>query len=202
LEDAPGIAVKLSDYRADLSNKSVLIFIILVFFFALHTGTEQTSFSLFLYNDIGLNKEGIGWMYFIHANVMALLSIINGVVGDHVNARGRGLAALFYIGIFISGITNISLVFTTNFGSVLSTRLSHAVGDSLTMVTRSLIVSNIFVSSRMGGNLGAITTATTLATMVGSIISGAVPGYITGFIIVGALAILCIPAAMAAKPDF
>ncbi len=202
LADAPGTVVKLSDYKADLSNKSVLAFIILVFFFSLHAGPEQTSFSLFLNKDIGLDKSGVGWVYFIHANFMALLSVINGFVSDRFNARGHGMAALFCAGIFISGITNISLVFATSFGTVLATRLSHAVGDSITMVTRSLIISNLFTTTRMGGNLGALTTTITLATLIGSLISGAVPGYATGFVIVGILAVLSIPIVMATKPKF
>jgi MFS transporter, DHA1 family, multidrug resistance protein len=202
LADAPGMAVKLSDYKADLSNKSVLAFIILVFFFSLHAGPEQASLSLFLNKDIGLDKEGVGWVYFIHANVMALLSIVNGIVSDRVNARGRGLSALFYAGVFISGITNISLFLASSFGTVLATRLSHAVGDSLVLVTRSLIISNLFVTTRMGGNLGVLTTTITLATLVGSIFSGAVPGYVTGFVIAGILAVMSIPIVMATKPEF
>jgi MFS family permease len=202
LADAPGMAVKLSDYKADLSNKSVLAFIILVFFFSLHAGPEQASLSLFLNKDIGLDKEGVGWVYFIHANVMALLSIVNGIVSDRINARGRGLSALFYVGVFISGITNISLFLASSFGTVLATRLSHAVGDSLVLVTRSLIISNLFVTTRMGGNLGVLTTTITLATLVGSIFSGAVPGYVTGFVIAGILAVMSIPIVMATKPEF
>ena len=141
-------------------------------------------------------------MYFIHANVMAVLSVINGIIGDRVSARGRGLAAIFYAGIFISGITNVALFLSSSFGTVLATRLSHALGDSLTLVTRSLIVSNIFASKRMGGNLGAVTTTITVATLLGAVISGAVPGYVNGFIIVGILAVIVIPLAMAVKPEF
>jgi hypothetical protein len=70
------------------------------------------------------------------------------------------------------------------------------------MVTRSLIISNLFVVTRMGGNLGTITATVTLATLVGSIISGAVPGYVSGFVIAGALALLSIPIAIIAKPEF
>lgn len=202
LPDAPGMAVKLSDYKADLSNKSVVAFIVLVFFFSFHGGPEQTNFSLYLNKDLGLSKESIGWIYFIHANVMALLSVINGVISDRFNSRGRGLSALLYTGVFISGLTNISLFLTTSFGTVLAARLSHAVGDSLTLVTRSLIVSNVFATSRMGGNLGAVTTTITLATLIGAVVSGALPGYVTGFIVAGLLAILSIPVVMSFKPEF
>ena len=202
LPDVPGTRVKISDYRADISNRSVLIFVILVFAFSLHAGAEQSSFSLFLNKEIKLDKESVGWIFFIHANVMALLSIISGFYADRVNSRGKGLAAPYYIGIAISGITNILLIFTNSFGTVLATRLTHAVGDSLTLVTRSLIVSNLFVSTRMGGNLATIQVTITLGTLFGSIISGAVPGYASGFFIAGAAAVIAVIYALVAKPKF
>ncbi len=202
LADVPGTRIKISDYRADLSSKSVLVFVILVFAFSLHAGAEQSSFSLFLNKEIKLDTESVGWLFFIHANVMAVLSIVSGYYADRVNARGKGLATLYYIGIAVSGLTNIMLMFTTNFGNVLATRLTHAVGDSLTLVTRSLIVSNLFVATRMGGNLATIQTTVTLGTLCGSIISGAVPGYSSGFVIAGAAAVLAVIYALIAKPEF
>jgi MFS family permease len=202
LPDVPGTRVQLADYKADISNKSVLFFIILVFAFSLHAGAEQSSFSLFLNKDIGLSKDLIGWIYFIHATVMAILSVVNGIIGDRFQTRGRGLSTLLYIGLAISGLTNMLLFFTFNFGTVLATRLTHAVGDSLSMVTRSLIISNLFISTRMGGNLGVVTATITLATLTGSIISGAMPGYVSGFVICGAIAVLVIPIAILSKPEF
>lgn len=202
LADVPGTRIKLSDYRADLSSKSVLVFVILVFAFSLHAGAEQSSFSLFLNKDIGMDKESVGWLYFIHANVMAVLSIVSGYYADRVNSRGKGLAALYYVGIAVSGLTNILLMFTTNFGNVLATRLTHAVGDSLTLVTRSLIVSNLFIATRMGGNLATVQTTVTLGTLCGAIISGAFTGYATGFAIAGAAAVLAVIYALIVKPEF
>ncbi|MFA5399935.1 MAG: MFS transporter [Dehalococcoidia bacterium] len=202
LADVPGTRIKLSDYRADLSSKSVLVFVILVFAFSLHAGAEQSSFSLFLNKDIGMDKEAVGWLYFIHANVMAVLSIVSGYYADRVNSRGKGLAALYYAGIALSGLTNILLMFTTNFGNVLATRLTHAVGDSLTLVTRSLIVSNLFITTRMGGNLATVQTTVTLGTLCGAIISGAFTGYATGFAIAGAAAVLAVIYALIVKPEF
>ena len=89
LADVPGTRIKLSDYRADLSSKSVLVFVILVFAFSLHAGAEQSSFSLFLNKEINLDMESVGWLFFIHANVMAVLSIVSGYYADRVNARGE-----------------------------------------------------------------------------------------------------------------
>jgi MFS family permease len=202
LPDVPGTRVLITDYKADISNKSVLVFIIVVFAYSLHAGAEQTSFSLYLNKDIGLGKDVVGLIYFIHATFMAVCSVINGIIGDRFHARGRGLSTLLYIGVAISGLTNMLLFFTFNFGTVLATRLTHAVGDSLSLAIRSLIISNMFVSSRMGGNLGVITATITLATLIGSIISGAVPGYVSGFVICGAIALLAIPIALLSKPEF
>jgi hypothetical protein len=81
--------VRLSDYRADLTDKSVLIFIMLVFAFSLHAGAEQSSLSLFLNKDIGLSDQLVGWLYFIHANVMALLSIFDGFLADRLHSGGK-----------------------------------------------------------------------------------------------------------------
>jgi len=202
LPGVPDTTVKLSDYRADISNRSVLIFIILVFAFSLHVGAEQSSFSLFLNKEIKLDKESVGWIFFIHANVMALLSIVSGYYADRINSRGKGLAIPYYAGIAIVGITNILLIFTDSFGTVLAIRLTHAVGDSLTLVTRSLIVSNLFIATRMGGNLATIQVTITLGTLFGSIISGAVPGYASGFVIAGVIEVIAIGCAVLAKPKF
>lgn len=202
LPDVEGTRVSLTQYKTDLSNKSVLIFIILVFLVSMHIGVEQTSFSLYLNKDLDINKDAIGWLYFIQAMAMAILAVFNGFIGDRFTARGRGLAALFYTGIMISGLTNITLFFTTNFGTVLAVRLSHAVGDSLTIVTRSMIVSHLFIASRIGGNLGTVTTTATLGILVGSLLGGAMPSYTMGFVITGVLAILAIPIAIITKPDF
>jgi hypothetical protein len=85
---------------------------------------------------------------------------------------------------------------------VLATRLTHAVGDSLTLVIRSLIVSNMFLATRMGGNLATIQVTITLGTLFGSIISGAIPGYASGFAIAGAVAVIAVIYALFAKPKF
>jgi len=76
------------------------------------------------------------------------------------------------------------------------------VGDSLTLVTRSLIISNLFVTTRMGGNLATIQTTVTLGTLCGAVISGAFTGYATGFAIAGAAAVLATIYALIAKPEF
>jgi MFS family permease len=202
LPDVPGTVVQLSEYRADLSNKSVLVLIMLVFAFSLHAGAEQSSLSLYMNKGIGLSKDIIGLVYFLNACLMAVLLVINGIIGDRFHARGRGLASLLYVGLFISGLTNIMIPFTSDFGTILSTRLAHAVGDSLSMVTRGLVISSLFITSRMGGNLGAVTATITLATLTGSVISGALPGYSAGFVICGAVAIISIPIAIMSRPDF
>lgn len=202
LPEVRGTRVHLADYKADISNKSVLVFLILVFAFSFHAGVEQSSFSLYLNKDIGLSKELVGWIYFIHASFMAIFSVVNGILGDRFHAGGRKLGTLLYIGMLISGLTNIALFYASDFGTVLATRLSHALGDSLTMVTRSLIVSHLFLSSRMGGNLGIVTATVTFATLSGSIVSGALPSYVSGFVISGMIAILAIPIAIMAKPDY
>ena len=202
LADLPGTRVPLSMYRADLSNRTVLIFVVLVFLVSLHMGVEQTCFSLYLNKDLNISQDDVGLLYFLQALAMSVLAVFNGFIGDRATARGRGLAALFYSGIAVSGLTNIALFFATGFSSALGVRLFHAIGDSMTLVTRSMIISHLFVASRIGGNLGTVTTTINLAMLAGALLGGIIPGYSLAFVVAGALALLVIPIGLITRPKF
>ena len=202
LQDVEPIKFNLGDYRRDIANKEVLILVILSFLVSLHLGVERTSLSLFLSENISLSEDSIGMMFFFIGITIAILSVINGVIGDRRTGKGKSLGVLFYSGIFISGLFNMSLFYANSFGTVLAMRLLHIIGDSLLMVSRNTIISNLFLPERIGGNLGIITTTITLGTFVGAVASGIIPGYVLPFIIAGVLAILAIPPAIAARPKF
>lgn len=202
LQDVEPMKIELGDYRKDIANKEMLILVVLTLLTSLHLGVEQTSLSLFFREDIGLHEDSIGMMFFLTAIFMAILSYINGFVSDRVTGKGNSLRVLFYLGLFISGLFNIILLFTSTFGTVLVVRLLHVLGDSLILISRSVIIYNLFIQERIGGNLGVINMAITLGTFVGTVISGAIPGYILPFVVVGALSLLAIPPAISAKPKF
>lgn len=202
LQDVEPTKFELVHYRKDVANKEALVLVALTFLVSLHLGVERTCFSLYMKEDIGLSVNSIGTMFFFIGMTVAILTIINGFISDRRLGKGKGLAALFYSGIFISGLFNINLLFSSSFGTILAIRLLHVLGDSLLMISRSIIVSNLFQSERIGGNLGVITTTSTLGTFLGAIMSGIIPGYIFPFVVAGALAIVAIPPAISAKPNF
>ena len=113
-----------------------------------------------------------------------------------------GLGFLLYLGIFLSGLFHINLLFVGTFGTVLVMRLFHLLGDSLFIVSRMVIISNLFLPGRIGGNLGVIEATITMGTFVGAIVSGAIPGYLLPFVVIGLLSIAAIPPAIAARPKF
>jgi len=112
------------------------------------------------------------------------------------------LGAILYLGLLISGVFNVSLLFVGAFGTVLMVRLLHVLGDSLFLVSRMVIVSNLFLPERIGGNLGVLDTTIFVGTFVGAIVSGAIPGYLYPFVFAGSLAILAIPVTMSVRPKF
>ena len=202
LEDVKLAKFELSEYRRDIVRKEVAVLVALTFVVSLHVGVEQTSLSLFLREDIGLGANSIGMMFCFIGVAIAILSIVNGFVSDRLTGRGLGLGILLYLGIFLSGLFHINLLFVSTFVPVLVMRLFHILGDSLFIVSRMVIISNLFLPERIGGNLGVIEATITMGTFVGAIVSGVIPGYLLPFVVVGLLAILAIPPAIAARPKF
>jgi len=202
LKDVKPIEFELVAYRGDIARKEVIVLAALTFLVALHMGTEQTSFSLLLKKDIGLTETSIGTMFCFIGITIGGLTIINGFVSDRVSGRGMGLSPLLYLGIFVSGLFNIVLMFAGTFGTVLMVRLLHVFGDSLFIVSQRVIISKLFLTERIGGNLGLMATVHTLGIFVGAVISGAIPGYILPFVFAGSLAIAAIAPAMLTRPRF
>jgi MFS family permease len=202
LEDVKLAKFELGDYRRDIVRKEVVVLVVLTFLLSLHLGVEQTSFSLFLKEDIGLLEDSIGWMFCFIGMAVAIGSIATGYMSDSITGRGLRLGAVLYLGLLISGLFNISLLFVGAFGTVLMMRLLHVLGDSLFLVSRMVIVSNLFLPERIGGNLGVLDTTIFVGTFVGAIVSGAIPGYLYPFVFAGSLAILAIPVTMSVRPKF
>ncbi len=202
LEDVKPAKIYLREYWRDIQRKDVIILASLGFLLALHIGAEQTSFSLFLETHVNLTMDSIGMMFCFIGIAIASLCIIDGFLSDKMTGMGRRLSPLLYLGMFFSGLFNISLLFTRTFASVLSIRILHVFGDSLFMVLQRVIISNLFLSERIGGSLGMMDAVFTLGIFSGALISGALPGYIVPFVFAGSLAIIAIPFANLAKPKF
>jgi hypothetical protein len=58
------------------------------------------------------------------------------------------------------------------------------------------------VASRIGGNLGTVTTTINLAMLAGALLGGIIPGYSLAFVVAGALALLVIPIGLITRPKF
>lgn len=198
LEEVKPVKFSLRKYGRDVKSREVIILVVLTFLLSSHMGVEQTSLSLFLQQYVHLLEDSIGLMFFLIGTAIATFSIINGFVSD---IKGD-IVALMCLGLFISGLFNISMFFVASFLTVLAVRLMHVVGDSLFMVTRNVAISNMFQRERIGGNIGFINTVVTASIIFGALISGLIPGYALPFVFIGFLAIAGVAFAVLTKPMF
>jgi MFS family permease len=202
LEEVKPFKFYVMEYGRDMLRKEVIILAILGFVLALHLGAEQTSLSLFMEKICFLDDKTIGSAFGFIGLAIGTLTIANGFLSDRISGAGKGLARLLYMGLFFSGLFNVAMLFPATFASVLGVRLCHVFGDSMFVVSQRVIVSNLFLSERIGGNWGLISTIFTVGIFAGALISGALPGYTWPFVVAGACAIFAIIPAMAMKPKF
>ena len=202
LEEVKPFKFYVLEYGRDMLRKEVIILAILGFVLALHLGAEQTSLSLFMEKICFLDDKTIGSTFGFIGLAIGTLTIANGFLSDRISSSGKGLSSLLYLGLFFSGLFNVAMLLPTTFASVLGVRLGHVFGDSMFVVSQRVIASNLFLSERIGGNWGLLSTIFTVGIFAGALISGALPGYTWPFVVTGACAIIAIIPAMAMKPKF
>jgi predicted MFS family arabinose efflux permease len=167
LEKTPVGKVKLSEYRADLSNPRVLFFAFWMFLFTMHWGAEGTCYPLFLRKDLGLSKTGLGW-YMGAEYLMVIVGVWTATRRSFQAVRMRHWAIL---GLVCSGFGHIGMVF----GPVpvsLGFRMLHGFGDGIMMVILFFGIFRLFSLERLGGNAGFINMMTMAGYVTGSLLYG------------------------------
>lgn len=182
---------KFIEYKKDIFKKEVLIFLLIFFLFALHFGSEYTTYGLFLEKILKLSKIEMGFYMGLTIVSMAIPSLIaakklkDGLKAINILYLGLLLSGLGYL---ISALPNLYISFTG--------RLIHETGDAIMFIFMYYGIIKLFVSERIGGNIGVITLVTVLGSSFGSLIFGPIgsklsyelPIIITSFVI-----LFCIP---------
>jgi len=143
---------KLLEYKQDIFKKEVLLFILVIFLFSLHYGAENTSYALFLKNQIHLNMGQTG--FFVGGSVF-FLAISSLFFGKKV-ANGFNPRYVFYLGLVISGIGHILLSMQTNIWVAFAIRSFHEIGDGAMIFSIYYGIVSIFNIKRIGGNASII----------------------------------------------
>ncbi|HIE09529.1 MAG TPA: MFS transporter [Armatimonadetes bacterium] len=198
LKDVMPAGLSLSEYKSDFLRKEVLVFVAVVFLYGTHIGVENVCLSLFLKHNIGVSEEAIGLAFFVICAFLSGMSLIAGPIADLY----RNPLAFLCLGLLLSGLFNIAMLWVGSFGVFLGVRFLHVVGDALTMVARGLIVASLFPKERMGGNLGFTLFVFPAGMFVGSAMSGLFRGYILPFVAAGLLEIAAFVAILLVRPKF
>jgi len=190
LEARPLSKVRLSDYKADFSNPTVLFFAAWTFMFSTHWGAEMTCYGLFLREDLKLDFTGIGLYTGGEYLTMALTFA-------YVASKYKPETSLWHyavIGLAASGIGHIGMIFHPVWLSF-TFRIVHGVGDALIFALFYIGIFRLFKLERRGGNTGLMNMTTMLGMIVGSLVYsplGEVRGYAMPLWISGALTLLLI----------
>lgn len=198
LKDVEPIPFEIGQYKRDLSRKGVLVLVVLTFLISFHFGVERACLSLFLKHDIGVSENLIGTVFFTVGIILALVIFLTGSLSD---VKGSPKYYLL-LGLAISGTFNLAMLWVDSFLSVLMVRILHVLGDSVFLITQRIAISNLFVSSRVGGSLGLMNMVMISGVFIGAILSGMIPGYTLPFGVAGLLALSGVIIILAANPDF
>ena len=159
---------KLLEYKKDILQKGVLLFILVVFLFTFHYGAETTSYSLFLKDQFDLNSVQIG--LFVGGSVF-FVGLSSLFFGKKV-AKGFNPRHVFYIGLFVSGIGHVLLSLQTNVWLAFAVRCFHEFGDGAMIFSIYYGIVSIFNVERIGGNASIITFAQIMGASLSAFLFG------------------------------
>ena len=189
IKDTGVFSFPVTRYMDDLKNKKVILFSIIVFIFSLHFGAEQTAYSPYIKQVLGLSL--VQSSYFIAG--VAIFLIVSAYFTGKAIDRGVSKIKLISYSMFVSGLGSILFAITRNPILSFLARGLHDIGDGAFLVTMSVGIISLFDKKRLGGNAGFINLTVIFATFLGSVVFGHI-GYTYGYhmphIISGTLSIL------------
>lgn len=183
----------LRQYRRDFLHRPVLFFAAWLFLFTLHWGAENTSYGLFLTNNLGLTPGEMGLYMSVEFAVLAVTATLH---GRYWTGRVKPMV-LLGIALCTSGLGHIFMTLPPVLFS-LFWRAVHGFGDGLILMESYTTVARLFQVERVGGNSSLISLVTTLGAFAGALIFGplgAAWGYQWPLIISGLISLLLLPLA-------
>lgn len=166
LPSSQTIKFEILNYKKDIFKPKVLLFMSIVFLFAIHFGAEITSYGLFLENNLHLNKFQMGLYMGIAIMMMGPTAIFIGYKQKAFKIKnvlifGLLLSGLFHI-LMTTKIVQLSFLF----------RVIHEIGDAGVFFFMYYGISQLFDLKRIGGNAGVFQLTTNLGGTLGAFIFG------------------------------
>jgi predicted MFS family arabinose efflux permease len=165
------VAIKVEDYKKALLHPQVLFLALVFFLSSFHLGAEQTSYSPFLRDVLGLSITqtglyiGVGFFAVGGGAVLGSMLLKHGMV--------RGLESILYLGFVLGGVFHI-LMCVPNAPLSFFFRLFHEIGDGLVFLAFYHGVTRIFNLDRIGGCAAFISLCMGMGGFCGALVFGVV----------------------------
>lgn len=166
LPDTKTFKYQLFQYKQDVFKKETLFFILIIFLFALHFGSEQTSYSLFLRNNLGLSLMQTGLYMGIAVMTMAISVTVASKLIKKVDIK-----KILYSGLILSGIGYIIVAYP-NTAISFPGRIIHEIGDAIMFVFLYNSIAKFFPKARVGGSSSLMTLTLITGLFISSLVSG------------------------------
>lgn len=157
--------VKIKGYKKDLWNGKVIAFSGIIFLWAIHFGGENTSYGLFLRENLGLSYQQMG----LYTGFAIITMYGWSRYASHLIHKGISVNKILAIGLCAAAIGQLLMLNPNVWGSFIG-RMIHEGGDAFCFVFLYHGVRRLFPKERMGGNAGVIRFSDASGTMLGSMI--------------------------------
>lgn len=161
-------------YKTDIFRPKVILFMAIIFLFAIHYGAENTSYGLFLEKYQGLSRLEMGLYMGLAIGIMTPSVLL--ISKKHKNFKTKNI--LIY-GLLLSGIGHI-LMTAKPVELSFAFRVIHEIADSAVFFSIYYVVTQFFNLERIGGNAGIFTFITNIGSAVSALIFGSI-GAIYGY---------------------
>lgn len=174
-------------YKKDILRTDVLFFLLIMFLFSLHYGSEETSYGLFLENVLRLDKFQSGLYMGIAIASMSITVIAIRKILKTVDVKN-----ILLFGTLVSGL-GLILMTIPNTAVSLIFRIVHETGDAAMFFFLYYGTAKLFDLKRIGGNTGIVSFVIIIGAAASNFMFGPIGakfGYNMPFLISGAVSIL------------
>jgi len=183
--------IPITEYKKNFLRKEVIVFAAILFLNGIHWGAEQTSYTLFLQEYLGLDWIGIGLYMGISVTFLAFSCLY---VGKRLS-KNSDFTNILLFGLALSGVSHI-LMTIPYVGISLFWRIVHEIGDAFILVIWMYGMSVLFKRKEIGGEAALFGLVMVIAAFAGSLVFGPMGefyGYHIPLIVSGIASLLAIP---------
>jgi len=153
------VEFNIFDYLKDFNKKSFIL-ILLTFVFYSHYGTEQTSYTLYMKDNVKLTDFQIGNVFIILGFWVSLVTLLTGKLSNT-----KYMILIYGSAVLISGFFQFFTGYFKTFETFIVMRLLHTCGDAVCSLMLGILVTIVFNKNRLGFSFGFFLFAQLIASI-------------------------------------